>query len=231
MKILSLLPWSDWLVLLFFLAAWMGYAQFATRWSLKRPSILAATNRFRLRWIQVSLTRDPRVLDGIITQTLSNTPAFFSSTTILIMGGLLALMGTTDKAAELVREIPFSQATPILVFEFKILVLIAIFVYAFFRFSWSMRQYTFVALVIGAMPPPEDFAANRFDRQHFAERAGNLVSAAAETFNDGLRAYYFSFAAMAWFFSPTALVLATALVVLILYGREFRSEVLHVLRD
>jgi uncharacterized membrane protein len=94
-----------------------------------------------------------------------------------------------------------------------------------------MRQYTFVALVIGAMPPPEDFAANRFDRQHFAERAGNLVSAAAETFNDGLRAYYFSFAAMAWFFSPTALVLATALVVLILYGREFRSEVLHVLRD
>jgi uncharacterized membrane protein len=51
MKILSLLPWSDWLVLLFFLAAWMGYAQFATRLSLKRPSILAATNRFRLRWI------------------------------------------------------------------------------------------------------------------------------------------------------------------------------------
>jgi uncharacterized membrane protein len=28
-----------------------------------------------------------------------------------------------------------------------------------------------------------------------------------------------------------ALVLATALVVLILYGREFRSEVLQVLRD
>jgi hypothetical protein len=55
-------------------------------------------------WLPMPLvyrTRDPRVLDGIITQTLSNTPAFFSSTTILIMGGLLALMGTTDKAAEL----------------------------------------------------------------------------------------------------------------------------------
>jgi hypothetical protein len=84
-------------------------------------------------------------------------PLFFSSTTILIIGGLLALMGTTDKAAELVREIPFSQATPILVFEFKILVLIAIFVYAFFRFSWSMRQYTFVALMIGALPSPRVF--------------------------------------------------------------------------
>ena len=188
MKILSILPWADWLVLVFFAMMWIGYAQFASRWSLKRPSILAATNRFRLRWIKVSLSRDPRVLDGIITQTLSNTPAFFSSTTILIIGGLLALMGTTDKAAELVREIPFSQATPILVFEFKILVLIAIFVYAFFRFSWSMRQYTFVALVIGGMPPPESFASGESDRQHFAHRAGCLVSAAAETFNDGLRA-------------------------------------------
>jgi uncharacterized membrane protein len=58
-----------------------------------------------------------------------------------------------------------------------------------------------------------------------------MVGTAAETFNDGLRAYYFSFAAMAWFFSPLALVVATALVVLILYGREFRSEVVHLLRD
>lgn len=231
MKILSLLPWADWLVLLFFLAAWMGYAQFATRWSLKRPSILAATNRFRLRWIQVSLTRDPRVLDGIITQTLSNTPAFFSSTTILIMGGLLALMGTTDKAAEFVREIPFSQATPILVFEFKILVLISIFVYAFFRFSWSMRQYTFVSLMIGALPSHEHFIAHPQDQMDYAQRVAAMTGLAAETFNDGLRAYYFAFAVMGWFFSPMAFVLTTVLIVGILYNREFRSDVLEVLND
>jgi uncharacterized membrane protein len=88
-----------------------------------------------------------------------------------------------------------------------------------------------VALVIGAMPSPKEFSEGRQDHSKFAERAGNLVSAAAETFNDGLRAYYFSFAAMAWFFSPIALVMATALVVLILYGREFKSEVLEVLKD
>jgi len=50
----------------------------------------------------------------------------------LILGGLFALLGTTDKAAELVREIPFAEQTPILVFEFKILVLVVIFVYHFF---------------------------------------------------------------------------------------------------
>ena len=231
MKIISLLPWADWLALFSFFGMWIGYAWVAKVRGLRDQSLIATTNMYRQKWMLQTTARDPRMLDGLITQNLSQTPAFFSSTSIIIMGGLFALLGTTDKAAELVREIPFAQPTPILVFEFKILVLVGIFVYAFFRFSWSMRQYTFVALVIGAMPPPEEFSSQLHDREQFAVRAGNLVSAAAETFNDGLRAYYFSFAAMAWFFSPLALVLGTALVVVILYGREFRSDVLQVLRD
>ena len=231
MKIISMLPWADWLALLGFFSLWMGYAWFASMGSQRQQTLLASTNRLRRLWMLQATARDPRMLDGLITQNLSSTPSFFSSTTIIIIGGLFALLGTTDKAAELVREIPFAQPTPILVFEFKVLVLIGIFVYAFFRFSWSMRQYTFVALMIGAMPPPDTYACGQQDREVMAERAGRLVGAAADTFNDGLRAYYFSFAAMAWFFSPLALVLATALVVVILYSREFRSDVLHVLRD
>lgn len=231
MNILHTLPWPDWLALFTFFGLWVGYALLSKVQRFRVQSLIANTNRYRQLWMMQATARDPRMLDGIITQNLSQTPAFFSSTSIIIIGGLFALLGTTDKAAELVGEIPFAQPTPMLVFEIKILLLVGIFVYAFFRFSWSMRQYTFVALVLGAMPPPEDFDAQRHDRQLFAERAGNLVSAAAETFNDGLRAYYFSFAAMAWFFSPLALVLATALVVLILYGREFRSDVLQVLRS
>ena len=231
MKVLSLLPWADWLALFAYISAWMGYAWFATVWSLRRPSLIASTNRYRRFWMLQSTARNPRVLDGIIVQSLSTSPSFFASTSIIITGGLFALMGTTDKAAELVREIPFAQQTPILVFEFKVLILVAIFVYAFFRFSWSMRQYTFASLVIGSMPDPEDFAAGKFDREQFAHRASALLGLAAETFNSGLRAYYFSFAAMAWFFSPLAFVMATLLVVAILYSREFRSDVLQVLND
>jgi len=231
MKIITLLPLVDWLAMGSFFAMWIGYALFAKFGARHERSLIATTNRYRCLWMVQATARDPRMLDGLITQNLSHTPSFFSSTTIIIIGGLLALMGTTDKAAELVREIPFATQTPMLVFEFKILVLMGIFVYAFFRFSWSMRQYTFVALVIGAMPPAQEFTDGLHDRQAMANRAGALVGAAAETFNDGLRAYYFSFAAMAWFFSPFALIAATALVVLILYGREFRSDVLQVLRD
>jgi uncharacterized membrane protein len=231
MKIFSLLPWADWLALVCFFALWTGYAWFARVWGQRQSSLLSTTNRYRGHWMRQATARDPRMLDGLITQTLSNTPAFFSSTSILVIGGLFALLGTTDKATELMSGIPFAQATTLIVFEFKVLVLVAIFVYAFFRFSWCMRQYTFVALVIGSMPPPADFDSGQHDREKFADRAAAMVGAAAETFNDGLRAYYFSFALLAWFVSPLAMVLAALIVVAILYSREFRSEVLQLLRD
>lgn len=222
---------ADWLALLAFFGTWVSYAWFARFWGVRRPSLLALTNRFRRLWMLQSTARDPRVLDGFITQSLSTSSSFFASTTIIIIGGLVALLGTTDKAVEFVREIPFAQSTPMLVFEFKIIVLMGIFVYAFFRFSWAMRQYTIVAVVVGAMPDPKQFERGEFEREPVAERAGKLLGLAAETFNDGLRAYYFSFAALGWFFSSLAFVIATFLVVLILYAREFRSEVLRVLND
>jgi uncharacterized membrane protein len=52
---------------------------------------------------------------------------------------------------------------------------------------------------------------------------------AAESFNDGLRAYYMAFAATAWFFSPWAMLVGTVGVVWILFRREFHSEVLDAL--
>jgi uncharacterized membrane protein len=52
---------------------------------------------------------------------------------------------------------------------------------------------------------------------------------AAESFNDGLRAYYMSFAALSWFVSPWVMLAASAGVIWVLYRREFRSEVLHAL--
>ncbi len=231
MQIFSVLPLTDWLALMWFFSVWLGYAWFARTYAAQKPSLIQTTNRYRRFWLREATFRDPRVLDGIITQNLSGTPAFFSSTTIIVIGGLFALLGSTDKAAELVREVPFAVRTSVLVFDLKVLTIIGIFVYAFFRFSWSMRQYTFVALAIGAMPEPKDFASQKFDREQYVQRASRLVGLAAETFNDGLRAYYFSFAAMGWFFSSLVFALAAGVVVIILYRREFHSDVLAVLND
>jgi uncharacterized membrane protein len=223
------LPWTDWAALAFFFAAWVGYARFAHRRAAVQPSLLALTNRERTRWMLQSTRRDNRILDGQVTQNMATSPSFFASTTIFIIGGLMAVL-STDRANEFVREIPFAARTSLLVFDLKVVLLTAVFVYAFFRFTWSVRQYTFGALLIGAAPDPAHFDGDA-EREAFARRAGGVMGLAAESFNDGLRAYYMSFAGAAWFFSPWAFMAASAGVVFILYRREFHSEVLALLNS
>ena len=226
----QVLPVIDWVAVALFFAGWAGYASFAKRRSEVQPSVLASTNRERRRWMLQATWRDNRVIDGVVVQSMSASPSFFASTTILIIGGLLAVLSTTDKASDFVREMPFAARTSLLVFDLKVVLLLSIFIYAFFRFTWSQRQYSFGALLVGAAPPHDSFADDA-QRQAFADRAGRVMGLAAETFNDGLRAYYLAFAATAWFFSPWAMIAATAFVLGILYRREFHSDVLALLNE
>ena len=222
---------TDALALIWFVLGWWGYAAFARRRAVAgRGSLLATTNRFRRLWMMQTTARENRVIDGVVVQNLSTSPSFFASTTILIIGGLLALLGATEEAAKVVKEIPFAARTSPFVFDLKLFVLAAVFVYAFFRFTWSMRQYTFGALLIASAPDPKAFESGEASREEFADRAGRVVGLAAETFNDGLRAYYMAFAVILWFFSPLAFAIGTAGILYLLYQREFRSEVLDVLR-
>ena len=230
MSVFGVLPPADWLAVSFFFVAWVGYTQFAKRRADVQPSVLASTNRWRHQWMLQATLRENRIVDAAVLQTLSSSPSFFASTTILIIGGLLAALGATDKAGELVRELPFAARTSELVFDLKVALLTGVFVFAFFRFTWSLRQYTFGAILVGAAPDARD-ASDPGARDAFAARAGRVLGLAAESFTDGLRAYYLAFALVAWFFSPWAFMAGTALVVWVLYRREFHSEVLEALRQ
>jgi len=231
LKVMALLPWTDWAAVLVFFGAWVGYAWIARRLAQSHASILATTNRIRREWMLQATYREVRVVDGVVIQNLSTSPSFFASTTILIIGGLLAVLSTSDKATELAREIPFVARTSSLVFDLKVVLMLVIFIYAFFRFTWSMRQYTFGALLVASAPEAEQFARQGLSREAFADRAGRIVGMAAEAFNDGLRAYYLAFAAVGWFFSPLIFLLVTGIVIYILYQREFHSDVLEILNS
>jgi uncharacterized membrane protein len=70
---------------------------------------------------------------------------------------------------------------------------------------------------------------NELERKAFALRAAKVLSLAANQFNFGLRSYYFGMAMLSWFISPLLFMLVTIGVVLILYRREFHSDVLEVM--
>lgn len=233
LRALTVLPLADWLAVLAFFTGWIGYVRFAKSRAQRRPSVLASTNRIRREWMLQTTYRDNRIVDSAVSQSMATSPSFFASTTIFIIGGLIAAIGASEKTAEMVHDLPFASPTSALVLDLKLFLLTGIFVHAFFRFTWSMRQYSFGALLIGAAPAPKDFEHNPDPtlRQRYADRAGRVMGLAAETFNDGLRAVYFSFAAVLWFLSPLALTIGTASVVWVLFRREFHSDILAVLNE
>jgi uncharacterized membrane protein len=230
--IFSALPRWEWLALVWFFFCWIGYARFAKRRSTVQPSLLAEGNRERRLWMMQSTRRDVRVIDAIVVQNLSTSPSFFASTTLLIVGGLLALLGSSEQANALVAELPFAVRTSRLVLDLKLLLLTGVFVYAFFRFTWSLRQYSLGVLLLAAAPDYKEFEQlGEADRARFADRAGGVMGLAAESHNDGLRAYYFAFAAAAWLLSPIAFAIGSAGVVWVLFMREFHSEALRLMRE
>jgi uncharacterized membrane protein len=227
----ALSPW-DWAALIGYFIAWAGYAHFARRRAAVQPSLLAASNRVRRQWMLQATHRDVRVIDGVVVQSLSASPSFFASTSLLIIGGLLAALGASEQAGALLKELPFAVRTTALLLDLKLVLLAGVFVYAFFRFSWSLRLYSMGALLVAAAPDFRVFDAGApAERERFADRAGGVVGLAAEAFNDGLRAYYFAFAAMAWLFSPLAFALGSVGVVWVLYQREFHSEAVLLMRQ
>ena len=138
-------------------------------------------------------------------------------------------MGATDKAELLLHELPFVAKVSREIFELKLLVLMAIFVYAFFTFSWGMRQYNFASVLLGSAPLLGEKNVTEAERNAYAERMARVISMAGNEFNLGLRSYYFALGTLTWFINPLLFILTTAGVVLVLYRREFHSDVLHIM--
>jgi uncharacterized membrane protein len=213
---------------LWFLTCWAGYTLFADYMSNGRNSLLTVMNEYRLNWMRQMLKRDNRMVDAALIGNLLRSISFFASTTIFIVLGLFTLLKYRDEASNILTSIPYaSQTTPVL-WEVKIFLLVVIFVYTFFKYTWSLRQYNYACIVVGAAPPPSE------RNQHFEEYAQNgarLVGNAAKHFNIGLRGYYFGLAALSWFVNGWIFMLASTWVVWVLYRREFRSLALKYMMN
>lgn len=221
------LSWFDIAASLFFLFSWAGYAMFA-EWRAKSvPTLHSTMDGYRRGWMLQMIQRDNRMVDVNIMRNLTRSSQFFASTTMLVLGALIALLGYVQQAMDVVSGLPFTVKASQRLLEIKIVLLVLIFVYAFFKFSWAIRQLGFCSTLVGAAPrPPKDNP-----EQYAADinRIALVTSYAGTNFNHGLRAYYFALAAMTWFLHPYLMMISTAWVVYVLYHREFESRTLYAL--
>ncbi len=216
---------QEWLALAFFLLCWLSYAHYAERIS-SRENLVNVTNRWRLQWMREMLARENRSVDAIMVGNLARSFTFFASTTMFILAALVGMLGYRDRVNSIIQDIPFAKLNDPLFWQVKIFLLVIIFIYAFFKYTWSMRQYNYVSIFIAAAP---DHRLRKDEHEAIAQKGAALTSNAARHFNNGLRAYYFGLAALAWFIHPYFFMVATAWVIHVTYRREYRSATLKYL--
>ena len=211
-----------WLVL-----CWAGYTVFADR-QQQRPSLMARMSDWREVWMASMLRRDNRMVDVQIIGNLMRSVSFFASTSMFVIAGLVAVLGARSEAMAVLSELPFAVDASPLLWDLKVLLLVVVFVYSFFKFTWAYRHYNYCLILLGAVR--ETAAVDQRDRE-IAFRAARIATSTARHFNHGIRAYYFGLAALSWFVHPWLFILLTAWVVLVLYRREFRSRLLRTLGE
>jgi uncharacterized membrane protein len=211
----------------FFVAAWIGYAIIVELTPAGRHSLNSRMNAYRDLWMTQMLGRDVRIIDTQITAALQSGTAFFASTSLIAAGGALTVMRSSDEMLQVAAALPLGVEITRVQWEAKAIGLAVIFVYAFFKFAWCYRLFNYVAILIGATPPPEE--AHTAAAKAHARRTAQLSESAGRHFNRGQRAFFFALGYLGWFLGPWFLIAATAGVVVVMYRRQFMSDSLRAL--
>ncbi len=220
----------DAIAISWFLVAWIGYSAISKRrYSSGGEATLTKLSRnYRKAWMLNMLDREFRIVDTTLLSTLIQSVSFFTSGTILLIAGLFAALSAAQDVLEMTAQIPFAVETNLLTVKIKFLLLIGLFVYVFFKLVWSLRQYNFAVVMMGG-------ACIEFDDQdektRFAEKMGVVIDRGGIHFNEGMRGYEFGLAYLGWFIHPLLFIGATTLVVLVIYRREFHSNVLRAMQQ
>lgn len=206
------------------LVLWSAYNLAVGRLGRRIPTINEHMRVMRYHWMQRFLERDNRIMDSQLLGHTIHSVTFFASTSMLVMAGLIGVFGALDAAYDVVDELSFAVRTSKEFFEMKLLVVVGVFAFGFFKFTWALRQYNYTCAMMGSAPlcPVDEHL-----RHELAGTMADAITSAISAFNGGLRSYYFALAVLTWFIHPWLFIGATAWVVALLLYRQLGSKFFH----
>ncbi len=220
---------QDLLGLCWLLVCWLGYTVFARKRAKHVFCISSVLHQYRKEWMTKMLQRSNRIADASLLNNLERNASFLASTSLFVIAGLFTGVASSDQLSQILPSLPFAQITSNSSVQFKLLVVLSIHIYAFFTFTWAMRQYGFCAILLGAAPLDTDPEIFGEKGQNYVRYMAKVIDRAGHTYNYGLRAFYFSLAVLAWLLNSWLFFLAVAYTMAVLYEREFHSKTLRAM--
>lgn len=200
------------------LLLWLGTGWVIEHPPASRPSVSLLMQGYRRDWMRAFVTRQPRIFDATVIESLRQGTAFFASASMIAIGGGLALIGNPGSLSRLAGSLSLEADAATV--QIKILLVVLFLGNALLKFVWSNRLFGYCSILMAAVPnDPEDPLAD-----HRAAQAAEINITAAKSFNRGLHAIYFALAAIGWLLGPAGLAIAALAAGTILMRREFASQ-------
>jgi len=214
---LHLFIWADLAALALFVGLWLGLGWVIEHPPARRPSVTVLMADLRRDWFRAFVTRQPRIFDATVLDSLRQSTAFFASACMIALGGGVALIGDAERLAGFAAD--FTTPPTRTVLEIKLVLVLVLLANGFLKFVWANRLFGYCAVLMASVPnnPDDPLAYPR------AAQAAEINITAARSFNRGLQSVYYALAALAWLAGPGALMLAAVLTAGMMVRREFAS--------
>lgn len=182
-----------------------------------RPSLSVIMNMQRRRWVANAALRESP-FDAILSGNIMGSVSFLASTAVLLILAIFAVFGQLPSLMDALNSLSLNRVYSVLDVQLHLLVMLTMFVLAFFAFTLSLRQFNHFCIMLGAIDHSAPTSAEEIDA------ITRMNALGAKNFNSGIRAYYFSVATVAWFVSEWLPIAACIATILILAHREFFSS-------
>ena len=182
-----------------------------------RPSLSVIMNMQRRRWVANAALRESP-FDAILSGNIMGSVSFLASTAVLLILAIFAVFGQLPALMAALNSASLHRVYSVTEVQLHLVVMLTMFVLAFFAFTLSLRQFNHFCIMLGAI----DHSSPISDEEIDAITRMNALG--AKNFNSGIRAYYFSVATVAWFVSEWLPIATCVATILILAHREFFSS-------
>ena len=212
--------WTDGAALGLFLIVWIGYPWLVHRLGRRRGAVNLDMTVIRTFWMREMVRRpDRRLLDGQLLGHTLNTATFFSSTNLILIAAVAGALFGGERIYRAVLDVPLLSHGPRILFEFKMILVLATLAGGLLDFVWAIRQLGYCLALTGAAP--NEGPAEAMDA--YADASARIFDRTLSAYNSGVRAYYFALAASAWLVSPLTFVAGTLGAAGLLMARQLAS--------
>ena len=116
----------------------------------RRPSLSVIMNMQRRRWVANAALRDSP-FDAILSGNIMGSVSFLASTAVLLVLAVFAVFGQLPTLMEALDSLSLDRIYTVQDVQLHLVVMLAMFVLAFFAFTLSLRQFNHFCIMLGAL--------------------------------------------------------------------------------